>query len=242
MTIEVAATDWPVGAMAVGLGIWVFFGWCWVTAGVRMRAGAVAAFGLVVASAFVLGAGVSWLQAGPGLSSLGAGAGAVLAVGVGLVARPEPTRRLLDGLVPGGIAGLAVARAGCLFEGCDFGRLADSGLAVVYPADTRAWTVHVGEYGLSATSPTSLAVHPFGAYLAVWGLICAVGGEWLRRRTDSVGRAAVYSATGFVVGGGLIELVREPATVPTLGDGWSVYPLAYWAAAAGLVAWWRGRE
>ncbi len=172
-----------------------------------------------------------------GLSSLGGiAASAVILL---FVAPPWQVEKrwLLDGLVPGGIAGLSLARMGCLWEGCDFGGLTEGPLAVVHGAGTRAWEVQVTHYELSPASAVSDPVHPFAAYLALWGLMAAVAGEWWRRRENRPGRAAMVGAIIFFAGGGAIEWLREPETVIQLADGVSAYPSLYWAGAigAGLV-------
>ena len=80
-----------------------------------------------------------------------------------------------------------------------------------------------------------MAVYPFAGYLAVWGLGCAVFGQWWRRRGAGDGKAAVVSGLAFLIGGGAIEWLREPATVVNIADGVSVYPLIYWLAAVAAV-------
>lgn len=201
----------------------------------------VATFGLLMAFVFAGGVGASWLLAGQlGLASVGAMGGA--AVGAGVLLRPwrNKERWKLDHLVIGGLVGLAVARLGCLFEGCDFGRPTEGAPSVVHEAGTRAFDVHVVQYGLEPTAQASLAVHPFALYLAVWGFAAALYGQWRRSRHDKPGRPAVAAAALFLVGGGAIEWLREPAVVLELSDGLSAYPFIYWAGAicVGLL-WWR---
>jgi len=228
----------PPAAAAVGIGIWVLFGWCWMMSTEAQRQPVVICFGLVTVAAFAGGWGLSMLLGASGLSSIGAAIGGGMAL---LAVAPVWTaggRRTLDVVVPGAITGVSVARLGCLFEGCDFGRLADGPMSVAYGPSSRAWEVHVLEYGLSIESPVSLAVHPFGGYLAIWGFLCAAAGQWWRRRTDQFGGGAVVAAVLFCGGGGAIEWLREPATVIQWTDGLSVYPAVYWAMAAALIAGW----
>lgn len=228
--------------MAIGVGIWVFFGWMWLGAGPKRRLETVAAFGVVAAAAFVGGAS-PWLFTGRlELSSVPALAAAAVALAAVAVFGSTSPRTLIDRLAPAGIAGLSVSRLGCLFEGCDFGRLADRAPAVIYPDSSRAWEIHVAEYGLSPFSSTSLAVHPFAGYLALWGLGCAAVGEWWRRQYRPAGEAAAVTALLFLAGAGAIEWLREPAAAPTIVDGWSVLPAVYWAGAAAVFTgwwWWR---
>lgn len=239
MNVAVHNPDWSVTAMGAGVGLWVFFGWCLITARRGQRLWLVAVFGLTAAASFAGAFGWARLAGDGGLSSLGAMGGAAVAV-VGAV-RPwhRENRRLLDRLIPGGLAGLAVARAGCLFDGCDFGRVTEFWPSVVHEATTPAWQVHVAEYGLAPQSDYTLSVHPFALYLAVWGLVSALFGEWLRRRHTGPGAAAMASAALFFAGGGMIEWLREPTTALQLGDGILVYPWVYWSAAVATMWAWR---
>lgn len=229
----------PVSSVAVGAGIWVFFGWLWWNTPPNRRGQMLAGFGLVTTAAFAGGLVGSLLVSTVGLSSLGAIAGAALAMAGWSRAINSNQWWLIDGMVPAGIAGLSVARVGCLFDGCDFGRIAEWGPAVAYGPESRAWEVHVAEYGLGVMDTASYAVHPFAAYLAGWGLMSAVVGEWLRRRSDRSGNAAVATALLFLAGGGAVEWLREPATVPPSGTGWTVYPFVYWLGTVVIgAAWW----
>lgn len=239
MIIEIPSNGWAASGTAAGVGVWFFFVWCWLAKG-NQRFGEVAAsFGLVVCAGF----GGAWLGSASvgeaGLSSLG---GVVASgVAIGLLVKPwrATGRWLMDVLVPGGIAGLSVARLGCLWEGCDFGRPTQRGLAVIHEAGSRAWDVHVTHYGLAPGSLGSDPVHPFAAYLAGWGLVAAGLGEWRRRRGDAPGQAAMVSALVFLAGGGAIEWLREPETVIQIVDGVSVYPFIYWIGAVGAGwLWW----
>ena len=227
-------------ALGVGIGLWLFFAWIWLTGKRERRWPLVAAFGIVCVAALGVGFAAPWLTGGGGASSLAAIAGGAVAC-VGIV-QPwkNEGRWMLDHLVPGGIAGLSVARVGCLFDGCDFGRVTSSAPSVVHDAGTRAWELHVAEYDLAFDSSQSLAVHPFALYLAIWGAIAAGVGEWRRRRGAGPGEAAMISGLVFFVGGGMIELLREPASVRQVADGWSVIPLLYWGAALvmGALWWW----
>ena len=243
VVVEVGTGGWPVSASALGIGIWVFFAWCWLRAPAVARLELVASFGFVVVAGIAAGLLGGLATDETGLSSLGGvvGAGAAL---VALIRPWRPQRRwMADHLIPAGVAGLAVARLGCLFQGCDFGRRTDGALAVVHEAGSRAWEFHQTYFEMSAGADTSLAVHPFAAYLALWGLVSALIGEWIRRYNRGPGVAGVACATVFLAGGGAIESMREPATVIQIADGISAYPLLYWmgALAAGLAWWWLER-
>ncbi len=235
----------PEGSMTatgVAVGLWLYLLWIWLSSRPGQRYALVAVFGLVCGGA--LGAGLAWplVAHGGGASSVAAifGASVVLL----LVLRPwnGDGRWMLDHLVPGGIAALSVARLGCLFDGCDFGRVTEVWPSVVHEAGSRAWETHIATYDLPVTSAESLPVHPFALYLAIWGFMAAAIGEWFRRRQAGAGLAGLVSAGLFFVGAGLIEWLREPATVPQLLEGISAYPLIYWMAALGTaMLWWRWR-
>ena len=239
MIVEVGTGGWPASAMALGLGVWISFGWCWWTCPQGRRLEMVATFGIVMAAAIGGGLISSWIVGERGLSWLGGIVGG--ATSLVFVQKPWAYRgrQMLDCLVPGGLMGLSVARLGCLFEGCDFGRLSHSGLAVVHQEGSRAWMIHLHQYGLDPARKMSLEVYPFAAYLALWGVFCAAVGEWIRRRGGSPGRAATAGAALFFAGGGAIEWLREPQTVPQLISGVSVYPSIYLCLALiALGLWW----
>ncbi len=223
--------------MALGLGLLAFFLLLWWGARRQEeRFRLVALAGLVGAGALVGGLLASVAVGELGLSSLGgiAGAGLVL-----LFAPPwlgEDRGRAWDVVIPAGIAGLAVARLGCLWEGCDFGRrTAEWGVA--HPPGTRAWTVHVMAYDLPLAAPMSHPVQPFPVYLAAWGFVAALLGIVLARRSLAPGRAGTAAAALFLAGGGVIEWLREPLTVIRIGES-SAYPLIYaWGAVVAFLIW-----
>lgn len=231
MIFDLSAMARPVASTAIGVGIWTTFAWIWFSCPRERRFEMCALAGIAVTAAFGAGIVAGILVGEFALSSLGALFGGALAM---IFASP-PLRAVerwkWDHLVPAGLAGLAVARVGCLLEGCDFGRLADGGLRVVYGEGTRAWSMHIVEHGLSPSSAISYPVHPFGGYLALWGLAAAIIGALWRRRNPIAGMAASLSALVFFAGGGMIELLREPTTVPHLVEGVSLYPFLYWGAA-----------
>lgn len=237
--VEIDSGGLPLSSMAIGLGMWVFFGWCWVTTRERsLRTEVLAMLGLAAAAAFAGGYGGARIVGEVGLSSLGAIVAATALILFLPLERGVDRWRLLDHLVPGGVAALSVARLGCLFQGCDFGVPTNGAWGVVYDSGTRAWATHVDYLRLSPHSELSLAVHPFALYLGGWGLIAAGLGEWKRRRGGRPGQAMFLSAGVFLAGGGVIEWLREPITVPQIAGGMSVYPFLYiFGALAALAGW-----
>jgi hypothetical protein len=241
-TLEVSGVE-GISGMALGAGALAFFallyGLSRWTQGIEDSSRVVALAGLVGAGALAGGLGGAWAVGELGLSSLGA------MVGVGLTLWLAPSalglRRELawDLMIPAGVVWLAIARLGCLFEGCDFGRITEGGWGVVHPSGTRAWTFHVAAYDLSMVARTSHPVHPFALYLSVWGIFSAGVGVWLMRRGAARGQAGLATAALFLAGGGLIEWLREPLTVPRLGEETSLYPLLYALGATIAFLMWR---
>ncbi len=241
--LDLTPLQTPFSSVAVGAGVWVFALWAWLSTEEQRRVETAAAFGVVVAAAFAVGAIPSLWQDSLALSSVGAGIGAVGALAGFWLLSDRSDPELFDRLVPAGIAGLSVARVGCLFDGCDFGRVTEAVPAVIYGPDTRAWQMHVVEYGLSPGSDASLPVLPFAAYLALWGLFAAGVGQWWRRRDGRGGEPAFVAALVFLVGAGGIEWLRDPAMVPGFVDAISVLPFVYWTAACIVtVGWWSLRR
>lgn len=218
--------------LAVGLGVWIFFVGVWfATREHRDRWEVFALSGFILVAAFAGGWGAAALVGEQGFSSLGAlvGAGAALLLAPG--GDSGDWRWRADLLVGPGLAGLAVARVGCLFEGCDFGRPTPGEWGVRYGRQTRAWETQVLELGLDPMSDQSWPVHPFALYLALWGLFSALVAEILRRRGLPRGRAGCFAAGFFFAGGSIIEYTREPATVLQVVEGISVYPMIYFIFA-----------
>ena len=230
--VEIGAGSWPASSAAIGVGVCVFFVWCWLsTRNHRFRLEIIALLGFSGVAAFLGGLLLPWLVGESGLSSLGA------LMGAGLVLLALPLRtgldrwRAADHLVPAGIAGLSVARLGCLFEGCDFGKVTGGDWGVVHEAGTRAFDAHVIFYQMSPFEAGSLSVHPFALYLALWGIAAAGVGEWRRSKGDGPGASAMLAAAVFFFGGAVIEFFREPQMVHQVVDGVSVYPVLYFGGA-----------
>ena len=240
MTLFIPTGGTGISGIALGLGVLLFFG-----AYLAPRGGEgdltqrLSLAGFVTASALAGGLFASLAVGELGLSSLGA----ILGGGLAALWLPGPLglRRgaTLDLLIPAGLAGLSVARLGCLLQGCDFGSVTESPLAVTYPSGTRAWAYHVAAFGHPMMSRESLPVHPFGLYLGIWGLTSAALGVWWRRREATPGRAGLAAAALFLAGGGMIEWLREPLTVPHFASGLSIYPIIYVTAAGLLFLLWR---
>jgi prolipoprotein diacylglyceryltransferase len=160
---------------------------------------------LAVLGAGVVGSGGDWLRyltAGPSsrvvpeleLSGFGALAGLVL--GHALVARGD-TRRALDGLAPSVGAMLCISRLGCFFAGCDFGAPTTLPWGLRYPHGTPAFRAELAAGLVTASSPTTLTVHPSPLYESLLGLFML--GLALASRARFARTIVVYAASRFVL-------------------------------------------
>ena len=139
---------------------------------------------LAATCAVALGCGAewaAWIGAGgrgplPEIEIAGFGAIGGLVFGDALVARARgySARRALDALAAPLGAMIAIARSGCFFAGCDFGKptLVPWGLA--YPRWTPAFRAQLDAGLIDATATRTLPVHPTQLYEAVLGLLILV--------------------------------------------------------------------
>lgn len=147
---------------------------------------------------------------------------------------------MLDALVPAGLAGLSMARLGCLFDGCDFGKTTALPWAVHHSPGTRAFAAHAEQGLVEAGAQWSVAVHPFGAYMAAGTLlIAAVAVAVLAKTEVASGRVAAWAASAYLALRLVVEWTREPTTASMAIPGSSVHQLLAVAglAAVALVVW-----
>lgn len=161
-----------------------------------------------------------------GVSSLGAlvGAGAVFALRFFGAQQSEQSRwEEFDRFVVAGLLGGGVARLGCLFEGCDVGRLTDGGLGVVYGVNTRAWEVQALWYDLPLYEQASAPVHPLGLYLGGLGILLGISAWNARKIIQAPGIIGLIFGSLFFLVAALLEMLREPAFTTRITEGISVH-------------------
>ena len=177
---------------------------------------------LAAAGALALGSGGTWgawARSGargplPELEIAGFGAIAGLVIGYVVVARARgiAARPALDTLAAPLGAMIAIARTGCFFAGCDFGRPTSLPLSLAYPPVTPAFRAQLDAGLIQASAARTLPVHPTQLYEAAVGLVVllvAVGAAGrLRRAGDRFVAAALIYAAGRM----LVDVFRGDLT------------------------------
>jgi phosphatidylglycerol:prolipoprotein diacylglycerol transferase len=144
-----------------------------------------------------------------GLHAPGAIVGVALGLPIAFALFRLPAWRSLDVLVPSMLVGVGLARVGCFLNGCCFGKLCDAFHCVRFPRGSAAYNFQLARKVVSGSAEWSAAVHPFPLYLAAAALGSAGLGIWLHGRRSYEGRAAIVSATAFLVVAAMLEPFRE---------------------------------
>ncbi|RDV39270.1 hypothetical protein DV096_01460 [Bradymonadaceae bacterium TMQ3] len=249
MELMVEAGGWPAGSAMIGVGVWVMFGLWWLALARRGETVAVrlASFGVVM-GAGLAGGGVVGHWLGGGASSLGAVMGAGV-VGVVAWSRCKDRQRRADwlaGALVAGFAGLAMARIGCVFEGCDFGDVLPPGDGLIvqrHAAGTAAWELQVLTGKLSSAASWSRPTRPFAPMMVATFMLGSLGTAfaWRRFGSRSGGVAAIGSLTLGLAA--CVEVTRAAESVSRrVGDN-PASVLLYGAGALALallaLQWWR---
>ncbi|HQY62323.1 MAG: prolipoprotein diacylglyceryl transferase [Myxococcales bacterium] len=213
----------------------------------RLRAPLVAGFVGAGVGARVLTTALelpSRVHAGHGLHALTEGGQMAYGALLGLVLvyllvarrRGFTTGASLDVLAPtvGILVGLA--RLGCLFGGCDFGRVTSRFAGVRYPAGSPAFQQHLAASLVLASDRTSLAVHPTQLYEALLGALMAGAALMAERRARRDGGGFAAASATYAAGRFGIELLRGD---DSRGFLWSL-STSQWLSVgvlAAVVAW-----
>jgi prolipoprotein diacylglyceryltransferase len=202
---------------------------------------------LSIAGAVALGSGGAWAawlsgpRTGPApeleIAGFGALFGLLAGHVVGARARGVSAARALDVLAPSIGAMIAVARVGCFFAGCDFGRPTALPWGVRYPAMTPAFRGQLEARLIESSASQTLPVHPTQLYEACLGLLVLVLALRVRSpRRDGdrfVLAACVYAVGRMVIDVFRGDLARGGALGMTVTQGLAL-------ALVGLVIAWRG--
>jgi phosphatidylglycerol:prolipoprotein diacylglycerol transferase len=178
-----------------------------------------------------------WLVLDPrqgGHSSFGAIVGGCVVTGVWLrnrlrrhsVSRTRAVQTFgaLDSLAAGGLVGLALARLGCLANGCDFGAPAEVAWAVRHGPDTDAFRTHLERGWVGGDAAWSAPVHPFALYLAVGTLLIVAWAAWaISTRTFRAGRVAGWASGAYLLWRFATEWTRDEASVIHVWAGLNIH-------------------
>lgn len=175
-----------------------------------------------------------------GFSSIGAYAGATLCMAAALRLRRAPLWPYADALAPGLLIAAPIARLGCLWSGCDFGKVAPTlPWAMRYPRGTAAFR-YLDKIGMvGAYQRVGLPMHPFPLYEA---LPLFLAGVVLLARPHLLGRAPGMRASGCAVLycalRGLAEGFRAESK-PLLGHLTALQALCILGVLLFGLMWWR---
>lgn len=205
---------------------------------------------LAVLGAVALANGGEWARwlsgprTGPSPEIEIAGFGALFGLLVGHVAgaraRLVSMARALDVLAPSMGIMITVARLGCFFAGCDFGRPTSVPWALRYPTVTPAFRAQLDAGLVHVTASQTLPVHPTQLYEACVGLVVLAATLRMRppkREGDRFVLAALLYAAGRIV----VDVFRgDLARGGTFGLT-ATQGLAL-ALIGAVIAWAAGRE
>jgi phosphatidylglycerol:prolipoprotein diacylglycerol transferase len=137
-------------------------------------------------------------HAGPGLSSMGGIAAALIAVVLASKTLRTDLRTTLDALAPGALLGFAIGRVGCWCAGCC------QGVVTRVP-----WGVIVAELGAAPRHPVQLYEAAADALLALWVV----------RGPVAAGMATARATIGYGLARIVLETWRDPAGIDLLAPG-----------------------
>lgn len=143
--------------------------------------------------------------------------GGLLATALYLKIRNVPFLNAADSAGPYLAIGEAIARIGCLLNGCCWGAVCNLPWAVTFPADSPAFAQHVTDHALPHTASRSLPVHPTQIYMVIGLLIitAVLHRALFRERPAGLvffGYVFLYGVLRF-----LVELVRGDSARSVLG-------------------------
>lgn len=143
--------------------------------------------------------------------------GGLLATALYLKIHKVPFLNAADSAGPYLAIGEAIARIGCLLNGCCWGAVCNLPWAITFPADSPAFAQHVADHKLAHTAAHSLPVHPTQIYMVI-GLLIIAGAlhrALFRERPAGLiffGYVFLYGVLRF-----LVELVRGDSARSVLG-------------------------
>lgn len=135
--------------------------------------------------------------------------------------------RFGDALTPTVGLGIALARIGCLLEGCCAGVRCDYPWCLRFPEPTGIWYTHRAMRFVAADAHLSAPVHPLQLYFSAVGIVIMATGFWLHRRRRFEGEVALVGLTIFSVTSYFLEDLREGFALRAY---WHGIPQLSWVA------------
>ncbi|HEY5044189.1 MAG TPA: prolipoprotein diacylglyceryl transferase [Verrucomicrobiae bacterium] len=142
-----------------------------------------------------------------GLVYYGGLIGSTLAAIGYLLWKKLPVWKIADVLAPSIALGSVFGRAGCLLNGCCYGRPSHLPWAITFPNGSAAWSQQFQTGLVSATGP-SLPVHPTEIYDGALNLILYVFLAWLFRRKKFDGQVFATYLIIYAVFRSIVEYFR----------------------------------
>ena len=142
-----------------------------------------------------------------GLVYYGGLIGGILAGAIYILWKKLPFWKTADVLAPSIALGSVFGRAGCLLNGCCYGRPTNVPWAIQFPNGSSAWEQQFQEGLVGANSP-SLPVHPTEIYDGLLNLILFLFLAWLFRRKKFDGQVFATYLICYAVFRGIVEYFR----------------------------------
>src|SRR5882724_2736704 len=146
-----------------------------------------------------------------GLVYYGGLIGATIAGMIYIRWKKMPLWKTADVLAPSIALGSFFGRAGCLLNGCCYGRPTDLPWAIQFPNGSAAWDQQFHE-GLTGAYSPSLPVHPTEIYDALLNFALYLFLAWLFRRKKFDGQIFATYLICYAVTRGIVEIFRGDYT------------------------------
>lgn len=137
-------------------------------------------------------------------------AAAVAPLALRLSRLPVNLLAVADLSAPGIGVAMAIARVGCLLEGCCYGVVTAVPWGIRFARFSPAWGGHLSLGLIGAEATESLPVHPLQVYLGLWSLVVAALVTLVLVRKRYAGQAFLAFVLLHEGGKGLLEGLRGP--------------------------------
>lgn len=153
-----------------------------------------------------------------GLVFYGGLIGATLAACGYLAWKKLPVWKIADIIAPSIALGSVFGRAGCLLNGCCYGRPCNLPWAIQFPNGSDAWDQQFHAGLVSATGP-SLPIHPTEIYSAGLNLLLYLLLAWQFRRKKFDGQIFALYLIGYAIFRSIVECFRGDYPSDHIHDG-----------------------